>query len=340
MSQNSILRFGVIGAGRIGKIHAENLATRIPGVEVAVIADPVLDSARELAARLHVPKATADYKELLADPSIQAVAICSSTDTHAPILIEAAQAGKHIFCEKPIHYKLDRIDAALAAVEKAGVKLQIGFNRRFDPNFRRVRQLVADGAVGEVHILRITSRDPAPPPIEYVKVSGGIFFDMTIHDFDMARYLSGSEVEEVFVAGAVRVDPQIGAAGDIDTAVITLRFANGAIGTIDNSRKAVYGYDQRVEVFGSGGMVAVTNNAPDSAALSNGEGVHSAKPLYFFLERYAESFIAEQREFVAAVRGNTATPVTGADGRAPVLIAMAALKSYQEGRPVRLSEIS
>lgn len=336
---SSTLRFGVIGAGRIGKIHAENLATRIPGVEVVAIADPVLDAAQELAARLHVAKATADYHEIIADPSIDAVAICSSTDTHAPIMIEAAQAGKHIFCEKPIHYQIDRIDAALAAVEKAGVKLQIGFNRRFDPNFRKVRQMVAEGKVGEVHILRITSRDPAPPPVAYVKVSGGIFFDMTIHDFDMARYLSGSEVEEVYVASAVRVDPGIGEAGDVDTAVITLKFKNGAIGTIDNSRKAVYGYDQRVEVFGSGGMVAVSNNTPDSHYYANADGVSSAKPLYFFLERYAESFIAEMREFVDAVRSNTTPPVTGADGRAPVLIAMAATRSSREGRPVKLSEI-
>lgn len=335
----SNLRFGVIGAGRIGKIHAENLATRIPGVEVVAIADPVLDAAQDLAARLHVAKATADYHEIIADPTIDAVAICSSTDTHAPIMIEAAQAGKHIFCEKPIHYQIDRIDAALAAVEKAGVKLQIGFNRRFDPNFRKVRQMVAEGKVGEVHILRITSRDPAPPPVAYVKVSGGIFFDMTIHDFDMARYLSGSEVEEVYVASAVRVDPGIGEAGDVDTAVITLKFKNGAIGTIDNSRKAVYGYDQRVEVFGSGGMVAVSNNTPDTHFYANADGVSSAKPLYFFLERYAESFIAEMREFVEAVRNGTPTPVTGADGRAPVLIAMAATRSSREGRPVKLSEI-
>ncbi len=337
---NETLRFGVIGAGRIGKIHAENLATRIPGVEVVAIADPNIAAARELAERLHVGKATATYRELLGDPTIDAVAICSSTDTHAPILIEAAAAGKQIFCEKPIHYQLERIDAALAAVDKAGVKLQIGFNRRFDPNFRRVRQMVAEGKVGEVHILRITSRDPAPPPIEYVKVSGGIFFDMTIHDFDMARYLSGSEVEEVYVAGGVRVDPRIGEAGDIDTAVITLKFKNGAIGTIDNSRQAVYGYDQRVEVFGSQGMVAVANNTPDTAVFATSDGVHSAKPLYFFLERYAESFVAEMREFVDAVRKDTTPPVTGADGRAPVLIAMAATRSCREGRPVRIDEVA
>jgi myo-inositol 2-dehydrogenase / D-chiro-inositol 1-dehydrogenase len=340
MSPEKTVRFGVIGAGRIGKIHAENLATRIPGVEVVAIADPVIQSARELAERLHVAKATADYHELLTDASIDAVAICSSTDTHAPILIEAAAAGKQIFCEKPIHAQIERIDAALAAVEKAGVKLQIGFNRRFDPNFRKVRQMVAEGKVGEVHILRITSRDPAPPPIEYVKVSGGIFFDMTIHDFDMARYLSGSEVEEVYVAGGVRVDPLIGEAGDIDTAVITLKFKNGAIGTIDNSRKAVYGYDQRVEVFGSKGMVAAANNTPDSTIYASADGVLSAKPLYFFLERYAESFLAEMREFVQAVRNGTPTPVTGADGRTPVLIAIAAARSYREGRPVCISEVS
>jgi myo-inositol 2-dehydrogenase / D-chiro-inositol 1-dehydrogenase len=334
------LRFGVIGAGRIGKLHAENLATRIPGVEVVAIADPVLKSAQDLAERLHVGKATADYHEILNDKSIDAVAICSSTDTHAPILIEAAAAGKQIFCEKPIHYDIERIDAALEAVKKAGVKLQIGFNRRFDPNFRKVRQMVAEGKVGDVHILRITSRDPAAPPIEYVKVSGGMFFDMTIHDFDMARYLSGSEVEEVYVAGGVRVDPLIGEAGDIDTAVVTLKFKNGAIGTIDNSRQAVYGYDQRVEVFGSKGMVAAGNNTPDAAVYSTSDGVHSAKPLYFFLERYAESFLSEMREFVQAVREGTPTPVTGDDGRAPVLIAIAATRSCREGRPVRISEVA
>jgi myo-inositol 2-dehydrogenase/D-chiro-inositol 1-dehydrogenase len=339
MTTKNNLRFGVIGAGRIGKIHAENLATRIPGVEVAAIADVDLKSAQELAVRLHVPIAVDDYHAILSDPTIDAVAICSSTDTHAKIVIEAAQAGKHIFCEKPIDHDLAKIDAALDAVEKAGVKLQIGFNRRFDPNFRKVRAMVADGKIGEPQIIRITSRDPAPPPVSYVKVSGGMFLDMTIHDFDMARYLSGSEVEEVYVAGAVRVDPLIGQAGDLDTAVVTLKFKNGAIGTIDNSRKAIYGYDQRVEVFGSQGVVAVSNNTPDTHVFGDSEGFHAAKPLYFFLERYAESFVAEMREFVASVRSGTTPLVTGADGRAPVVIAMAATRSYREGRPVKLSEI-
>ncbi|HET9905990.1 MAG TPA: inositol 2-dehydrogenase [Anaerolineales bacterium] len=340
MTQNNDLRFGVIGAGRIGKIHAENLATRIPDVVVAAISDVNVKAAQELATRLHVSAAEEDYHALLSDSTINAVAICSSTDTHAKIIIEAAEAGKHIFCEKPIDLRLEKIDAALDAVEKAGVKLQIGFNRRFDPNFRKVRTMVAEGKIGELQILRITSRDPAPPPLAYIKVSGGIFLDMTIHDFDMARYLSGSEVEEVYTAAGVMVDPAIGEAGDLDTSIITLRFANGAIGTIDNSRQAVYGYDQRVEVFGSNGMAQAHNNTPDNDVYFNADGVHSAKPLYFFLERYTESFIAEMKEFVKSIRENTAPPVTGIDGRIPVVMGMAAKKSYLEHRPVRLDEIT
>jgi myo-inositol 2-dehydrogenase / D-chiro-inositol 1-dehydrogenase len=333
------LRFGVIGAGRIGKIHAENLATRIPGVEVAALADIDLNTAQEVAAKLHVPAALPDYHTLLSDPSITAVAICSSTDTHAQIVVEAAAAGKHIFCEKPIDHDLAKIDVALEAVQKAGVKLQIGFNRRFDANFRKVRQMVAEGKVGKPHILRITSRDPAPPPVSYVKVSGGMFLDMTIHDFDMARYLIGSEVVEVYTAAGVMVDPAIGQAGDVDTALITLRFENGAIGTIDNSRQAVYGYDQRVEVFGSGGMVSADNNLQDRHVYSTADGIHSAKPLYFFLERYMDSFITEMKEFVQSIQEDKTPPVTGIDGRIPVLIGMAARKSYLEHRPVLMSEV-
>ncbi len=337
--KNNELRIGVIGAGRIGKIHAQNLATCVPGAVVTAIADVNEDAARELAARLHVPRAVSDFHEVLRDPAVDAVAICSSTDTHADLIIQAAQAGKQIFCEKPVAHDLRKIDAALEAVEKAGVKLQIGFNRRFDANFRRVRDLIAAGDIGEPHLLRITSRDPAPPPVEYVKVSGGIFLDMTIHDFDMARFLIGSEVKEVFTAGAVRVDPEIGKAGDLDTAVVTLFFENGTIGTIDNSRRAAYGYDQRVEVFGSKGMASTANNTPHAAVLSTGEGVLSAKPLYFFLERYMESFAEEMRSFVNAVRNNTPTPVTGIDGRIPVVMGLAARKSYDLHRPVALSEI-
>jgi myo-inositol 2-dehydrogenase/D-chiro-inositol 1-dehydrogenase len=339
MKESKNIRFAVIGAGRIGKIHAGNLALHVPGAEVSAIADVNLEAARETAQRLHIPTVVEDYHGLLADPAIQAVAICSSTDTHARILVEAAKAGKHIFCEKPIDHDLVKIDAALEAVRQAGVKLQVGFNRRFDPNFLKVRQMVASGKIGKPHILRITSRDPAPPPVSYIKVSGGMFLDMTIHDFDMARYLCGSEVVEVFTAAGVMVDEQIGQAGDVDTAVITLRFANGAIGTIDNSRKAVYGYDQRVEVFGSGGMLAALNNPEDNHIYSTADGIHAAKPQYFFLERYRESFIAEMQEFVTCILENRTPSVSGMDGRIPVVIGLAARKSYLENRPVQISEI-
>ena len=339
MTQRNPLRFGVIGAGRIGSLHAENLATRVPGVTVAAIADVNLKAARELADRLQV-HAEEEYHKLLTDPGIDAVIVCSSTDTHARIVVEAAQSGKHIFCEKPIDLSLDKIDAALEAVEQAGVKLQIGFNRRFDPNFHKVRTMVAEGKIGTLHLLRITSRDPSPPPLSYIRVSGGLFLDMTIHDFDMARYLTGSEVEEVYATAGVMVDPAIGEAGDVDTAILTLRFANGALGTIDNSRQAVYGYDQRVEVFGSKGMIQANNNTPDRDVYFNEEGVHSAKPLYFFLERYMESYVAEMREFVQSIQEDTPPPVTGIDGRIPVVMGMAAKKSYLEHRPVRLSEIT
>lgn len=340
MTASDDVRIGVIGAGRIGKIHARNLATCVPGARVVAIADPLREAACELAEQLRVPLATGDYQEVIHNPEVDAVAICSSTNTHAQMMIEAAAAKKHIFCEKPIAYDLALIDEALSAVERAGVLLQIGFNRRFDANFKKVREMVAEGKIGEPHILRITSRDPAPPPVSYVKVSGGMFFDMTIHDFDMARYLMGCEVDEIYAAGGVLVDPGIGEAGDIDTAVVTLRFSNGAIGTIDNSRKAAYGYDQRVEVFGSGGMVQAQNNTPDSHIYSSAEGVQSAKPLYFFLERYMQSFTDEVKVFVDSIRTGKCPPVTGADGRTPVVMAMAATRSLKEHRPVRLSEFA
>jgi len=331
---------GLIGAGRIGRLHAEHLAFRIPEANLLAVSDIISEAAQKCATDFDIPTATQDHRVLMEDPDIEAIVVCSSTDTHAQMIEEAAAAGKHIFCEKPIDFDLARIDRALAAVEKAGVKLQVGFNRRFDPNFRRVRELVAAGEIGEPHILRITSRDPAPPPIEYIKVSGGIFLDMTIHDFDMARYLIGSEVEEIYAAGGVMVDPAIGEAGDIDTAVITLRFENGVIGTIDNSRQAVYGYDQRVEVFGSGGMVTVSNNTPDTAVLGDAQGIHGPLPLFFFIERYVDSYVAEMKVFIECIQQDKTPPVTGLDGRIPVVMGYAARKSYEENRPVRLSEIA
>lgn len=334
------IKIGIIGAGRIGKLHAENISYFIPEVEIKSIADILADQIKDWAYGLGIKNVVKDYHEILSDPEISAVLICSSTNTHAQISIEAAEAGKHIFCEKPVDLSIDKIKRAIEAVEKAGVKFQVGFNRRFDHNFKKVRDLVMEGKVGEPHIIRITSRDPAPPPIEYVKVSGGIFLDMTIHDFDMARYLSGSEVEEVYVQAAALVDPAIGKAGDVDTAVVVLKFESGAIGVIDNSRKAAYGYDQRVEVFGSKGSAAASNDTPTNTILSTEEGVQGDKPLYFFLERYKESFIAEMRDFFSAILNDKDTPVTAMDGLKPVIIGLAAKKSLAEGRPVKTSEIT
>ncbi len=333
------INLGVIGAGRIGKIHAENLATRIHGARLAGVADVNLAAAQEVAGQFHVPLATADYRQLLAAPDIDAVAICTATATHAEIIQAAAAQGKHIFCEKPIDLDLQRIQLALDAVSQAGVKFQVGFNRRFDPSFAKARDLVATGKIGAPHLMRITSRDPAPPPLAYVKVSGGIFLDMTIHDFDMVRFLSGSEAVEVFAIGASLVDPEIGRAGDVDTCVVTLRLANGTLATIDNSRRAVYGYDQRVEVFGAAGMVAVANRTPDNHVLLNAESVSSAKPEYFFLERYAEAYVAELQQFIDCIHNGSIPSVGGKDGLMAVVLGLAAKRSLQENRPVKVSEI-
>jgi myo-inositol 2-dehydrogenase/D-chiro-inositol 1-dehydrogenase len=335
----SQVKVGLIGAGRIGRVHAENLAYRIPQAHLVAVADAFEAAAQKCAADFHIPTVAPTPQAIFEDQQIDAVIICSSTDTHAQFIIAAAEAGKHIFCEKPIDFDLAKIDEALAVVDRAGVKLQVGFNRRFDPNFKQVHDWVQEGKVGVPHLVRITSRDPGPPPIEYVKVSGGIFLDMTIHDFDMARFLINDEVEEIYAAGGVLVDPAIGEAGDIDTAVVTLRYAGGAIGTIDNSRRAVYGYDQRVEVFGSAGGIVVSNNTPHKAVYSSAEGVQSALPLYFFLERYNDAYIAEIKSFIDCIQLDSPPPVTGLDGRIPVVMGLAARKSYQENRPVRLSEI-
>ena len=280
-----------------------------------------------------------DPRILLDDPEIDAILIGSPSSEHAPQLIECAEAGKHIFCEKPIALNPEIIRNALAEVDKSGVKLQVGFNRRFDPNFSAVQHQVASGALGDPHIIRITSRDPAPPPAEYVAGSGGMFLDMTIHDFDMVRFLSGSEVTEVHAYGAVLVDPEIGKAGDIDTAVISLKFTNGALGIIENSRKAVYGYDQRVEFFGSKGAAMADNNTPTSMVVFNESGTIRDKPLYFFLERYEEAFVAEMQAFVNAIREDKPTTVSGNDGLAPVLIALAAQESLKSGKPEKVDSV-
>lgn len=333
------LNIGIIGAGRIGSLHARSITYNVPGARVVGITDVKKDGLSALAQELSIPKVYDDFRQMLADSEVDAVLICSSTDTHADIAIEAAQAGKHIFCEKPVDLTPEKVRAVMEAVEKAGVKLQVGFNRRFDHNFSNVRAMVAEGKIGEVHIVKITSRDPAPPPAEYSAVSGGMFLDMTIHDFDMARFLCGSEVTEVYANATCLVDPAIGEAGDVDTAVISLKFANGAIGVIDNSRRAAYGYDQRVEVFGSKGAAVASNDTPTNVTFMGEDGVVSDKPLYFFLERYMQSFRDEMIQFVDAVNNDTATPATVEDGLNTLLVALAAKKSVALGRPVLMSEM-
>jgi myo-inositol 2-dehydrogenase / D-chiro-inositol 1-dehydrogenase len=335
-----LLNVGIIGAGRIGKVHAATIAQRVRGARLIGVADVELQRAQTLAQKYCPPIVTADYRELLDTGDLDAVLICSGTDTHARFIRDAAQAGKHIFCEKPIALDLREIDETLAVVERAGVKLQVGFNRRFDANFARVKRAIESDEIGQPALLHIISRDPEPPPISYVKVSGGMFLDMTIHDFDMARFLIGSEVEEVYAGACVTVDSAIGEAGDVDTAVVMLRFASGAIGTIDNCRRAAYGYDQRVEVLGSKGSIATTNNYPNAAIISDSACVRRDLPLNFFMDRYTESFISEVIAFVAAIIEGKPVPVTGRDARAPVVMGLAAGKSHREGRPVKLSEIA
>ena len=332
------LNIAVLGTGRIGSLHAELLQHRVEGARVAAVYDIYLDSARSVGGRFGIPVAESP-ESILDDPSIDAVAICTSTDTHVQVMVDAARAGKAIFCEKPISLDLEQVDRGLAAVAEAGVYLQVGFNRRFDPSHAAVRDAVASGRIGDVHLVRITSRDPEPPPIAYVKVSGGIFLDMTIHDFDMARFVTGSEVTEVYAKGDVLVDPAIGAAGDLDTAVILLAHENRAITTIDNSRRAVYGYDQRVEAFGSGGMATSANPLDTTTVIHDADGGHGSRLPYFFTERYIPSYLAEWEAFVDAVRQGTPSPVDGMDGRAPLVIGLAAQKSIRERRPVLTSEI-
>lgn len=333
------LKIGIIGAGRIGKVHTMSILNYLPQAEIVSISDVDLEGAKEWAKQTGIKKVYQDYREMLKDPSLDAVLVCSSTDTHAKISIEAAKAGKHIFCEKPVDLSISKVEAVIEAVAKAGVKLQIGFNRRFDHNFMKVKALIDDGTIGELQILKITSRDPSPPPSEYVKASGGMFMDMTIHDFDMARFMTGSSAEEIYVAAACMVDPAIGKAGDVDTAVITIKFKNGTICVIDNSRKAVYGYDQRIEAFGSKGKAEIANDTPSTATWSTEEGVYSEKPLYFFLERYMASFAEEMKQFIEAVINDQETPVTGIDGLEPIKMGLAARKSVLEKRPVMMSEI-
>lgn len=331
------LRIGLLGAGRIGKVHATTLVQRVPDAELVAIADPQIEAAQRLADQLRVPHVSPDAHTILSDPNIDAVLICTPTASHPALIADAAAAGKHIFCEKPVALDLESHDTAVAAAEAAGVKLQIGFNRRFDANFARMRQAVIDGEIGQVELLHIISRDPAPPSLDYLRTSGGIFLDMTIHDFDMARFLTGSEIVQVYAQGAVLIDPAIATVGDIDTHVTLLRFANGAIGSIDNSRRAGFGYDQRAEMLGSRGAIQASNNYPNNVVISTNKIVQRDLPLNFFMQRYVEAFANEIAAFVRSVREDLPVAVSGADARAALAVALAAQRSHTEQRPISLA---
>lgn len=331
------LRVGVIGCGRIGRLHAALLAGQVPGATLEAVSDAVPEVAEEVA-RAHGVKALAT-EAVVVSADVDALAICAPTDTHADLVIAAAEAGKPIFCEKPLSLELGEVDRALAVVGRAGVALMVGFNRRFDPSHAAVRAAVASGAVGEPAVARITSRDPAPPPMSYARVSGGIFLDMTVHDFDMARFVVGSEVREVYAAGAVRVEPELAEIGDVDTAVVTLWHDNNCLSVIDNSRRASYGYDQRVEVLGSKGLAASDNPAENTAVFRDAAGSRSATLPYFFIERYRASYLRQWEAFVSALASGSAPPTSGQDARAALVLGLAAKQSLLEHRPVSTAEV-
>ncbi|MCF8262679.1 MAG: inositol 2-dehydrogenase [Melioribacteraceae bacterium] len=333
------LNIGVIGAGRIGQVHIENIVQRIQIAEVVAIADTNFELATTISEKYSIDHAYENYKELINLKNLDAILICSSTDTHSEIIIEAARAGKHVFCEKPIDMTIQKTKEALSAVDASGIKFMVGFNRRFDPNFSKVKGEIQNDKVGDIHIVKITSRDPGPPPIEYILGSGGVYMDMVIHDFDMARFITNSEVDEIFCKGMVRVDPEIKTAGDFDTSVAVLKFVDGTLVIIDNSRKAIYGYDQRLEVFGSKGMLGAENNKADNHFYYDENGKHESLPLHFFMQRYTQSYLNEINEFCESVFNNKIPPVSGRDGLEAIRIAMAAKLSATENRPVKMSEI-
>lgn len=334
---NKKITIGIIGMGRIGNVHYKNLL-RMPNVEIAYICDIIAND--EWPAKYsQAEKIVTDYHIVLNDDRVQAVLLCVPTDLHPQMTMDAAKAGKDIFCEKPVGFDDAEILKALKTVKEAGVKFQVGFNRRFDKNFRRIVDYRNQGNVGEEQILKITSRDPEPPSMDYVRRSGGIFMDMTIHDFDIARFITGEEVDSVFVAGGVMIDPKIGEAGDIDTALTTLFFKNGMIGSIDNSRKAVYGYDQRIELFGSKGMAHADNVLDSTTSYSGADSVSSDKPMLFFLQRYMDAYFTELTSFFEAVQGQHEIECTFEDGIRAIRLAQAAKKSLETGQQVKVQDI-
>jgi len=329
-----MIRLGLLGAGRIGQIHGRNAAAH-QGAKLVAVADAIPDAAEALAKATGSRATSAD--ELIADKRIDAVMICTSTDTHAHFIVRAAQAGKAIFCEKPIDLSAKRIVETLRKTEAAGARLMIGFNRRFDPHFSELRKRLSAGAIGEVEIVIIMSRDPSPPPLDYVKRSGGLFRDMMIHDFDMARFLLGEDPAEVQAMGSSLVDARIGEAGDVDTAVVQMRTASGKLCQISNSRRATYGYDQRIEVHGSKGLLRAGNIHETTVELAGAKGF-TADPLEnFFLERYALAYRRELDAFLASLRSKKTPSPSGADGLKAQLLADAATKSAETGKPVKVA---
>jgi myo-inositol 2-dehydrogenase/D-chiro-inositol 1-dehydrogenase len=329
------IALGIIGFGRMGQLHATGVADHMPALRLAAVSDP--DARAAVAAeRYGVPLFT-DWRELVAEPGLGAIVICSPSEFHAEQIVAAARAGKHVFCEKPLDRSLENIAVILDAVHEAGTVLQVGFNRRADRNFGSLRERVAAGEIGTPYLLKITSRDPEPQNADYLRTAGGIFLDMAIHDIDMANFLLGEIVSVSATAGAL-VDPSIAEIGEVDTAVTTLQFASGAIGVIDNCRKATYGYDQRVEVHGSLGMLAAENESSNTVVLSDVSGVHRPALPNFFLDRYGEAYVRELQAFAEAIAGGE----TLADGRAgqhAVEVAVAAARALAEQRAVDVSEI-
>lgn len=332
------VKIALLGVGRIGRIHFRNISQRFPGASIVAVADPQYEEQafKKEFGDVYFTRKAADA---LALPEVEAVLICTPTSSHADLLTQAAQAGKHIFCEKPMDLSLERTVALADLVRQKKVKLMLGFNRRFDPDFMQARKYVSEGRVGAVQIVKITSRDPGLPPIDYLRKSGGLFMDMAIHDFDMARYIMDKKVVEVFAKGLVLVDKAVATADDIDTALTTLTFEDGTYSVIDNSRKAVYGYDQRLEIFGSGGMIQVENNLHNRNVIYDEKGIHTALPLDFFMDRYAASYLKEMELFIDALVNDGPVPVGSNDAVEATRIAVAAKMSVEEGRPVKLSEV-
>ena len=327
------VRIGLLGAGRIGRVHAGALA-RIRKARLVAVHDPDAAAEEEVARATGARRASGE--ETIAAPDVDAVVIATPTDRHAAGIEAAARAGKATFCEKPIDLDPDRARACLVIVHETGARLMVGFNRRFDPDFAEVRRRIDAGAIGEVELVQITSRDPAPPPIDYVARSGGLFLDMMIHDFDMARFLLREKVVEVSAAGAVLIDDRIGAAGDFDTAAATLKTASGRIAVISNSRRAAYGYDQRLEVHGSKGMVSAGNRRNTTVTVAGAGGYRREPLLDFFMQRYRDAYRCELEAFVDAVLSGSRMTPDGKDGLKALEIAVAARRSAREHRAVRL----